>query len=618
MNRHALIISALLCIAAVLSGPVAIAKISIVYTKHNLSATGPGQIKALSEDRICIFCHTPHNANPLTPLWNKKIEGVNYALYTPYTSSTMISPPSKTGPTGATRLCLSCHDGTIALGEVLQPSEKIAMTISSGIPPSSPSYFGTSLDKHHPVSFSYYSSLPNAELFPAPPAGLLFYGNGIMQCTTCHDPHDDGNKKFLRVDNTKSGLCTMCHAMNGWDATPHNTSQLTWNLTQPNPWPRTGMGTDFGWTTVQQNACENCHAPHSAGGPKRLLNYSEEENNCYPCHNGNVAGKNIQSQFQKSSRHQVEATTIGVTPNHHETGESPLHVTGHVECVDCHNPHAANAQLAGSPPAVSGGLEMVSGVDIDGARIVPPNYAANEYEICFKCHANSSAQSIFPPIPRVAKSVDTRVAFQTTNPSYHPVLGKGPINVDVPSIPSSYMPTLTTVSMIYCTDCHDSDESWSIGGSGPRGPHGSLYSPLIRERYETVDNTIESPSTYALCYRCHNRTSILQDDSFRKNSAGHGGHSGHITNSQTGTPVNAPCSICHDPHGVQDNGSGSHTRLINFDTRYVTAVSGNTYPFFTDHGSRSGSCTLICHSVTHDGSVKYSYGGASGDVKIHW
>jgi predicted CXXCH cytochrome family protein len=573
------------------------AKTGIINTKHNLSVSGPGDIRALTETRICIFCHTPHNAAPATPLWNKRIDAKSYTLYS---STTMGAKPSQ--PTGPTRLCLTCHDGTIALGEVLRPAEDIGMTMQGGIPSTRRSYLGTILADDHPVSFSYYDSLPNSELAPSPPSDLLLYGSGSVHCSTCHDAHDNTNKKFLAVNNVNSGLCTLCHSKNGWTTAAHRTSPDTWNGGAPDPWPRTGMNSDFNWTTVAQNGCENCHTPHNAGGAERILNYLEEEKNCYPCHNGNVAAKNVQAQFQKISRHRVEMTTLGVTPNHHTPGESPAFQTGHVECVDCHNPHASNDTPAASPPALSGSLKNVSGVNINGAGITPPNYAGYEYEICFKCHGDS--ETLFPVVPRVVNTVNARVEFSLDNPSYHPVAGAGR-NPDVPSLPSASAPTLTATSMIYCTDCHDSDESVSVGGSGPRGPHGSLYSPLIRERCETTDNTPESPGNYALCYRCHNRSSILMDESFRKNgTSGKGGHSGHL-----GTAVNAPCSACHDSHGVKDDEvSGDHTHLMNFDTRTASGSSPASYPVFMDKGSRSGSCTLMCHGVSHTGDTPDSNG----------
>ena len=623
MNKYARTISLVLCIAGVLCGQPAGAKMSIKDSKHNLSRSGPGQIKSLTEERICVFCHTPHNASPLSPLWNKDIAGINYALYSMYSSSSMVSAPPSSGPQGASRLCLSCHDGTIALGAVLQPAGGIAMTVPGGIPVMSSSNFGTNLDKHHPVSFSYYDAKPgtNPELVPDAPAtdsDLLFYGNGFMECATCHDPHDNSNKKFLRVPSSYSALCTRCHSMTGWTGSSHNTSGNTWNGAGDKPWPRTGPGTDFpAWTSVDINGCESCHTPHNAGGPKRLLNYQAEESNCYPCHNGNVATKNIYAQFQKTYKHDVANTTIGVPPNWHETNESPFMITGHVECVDCHNPHSANntSTTLGVAP-LPGSLSNVTGVDIGNAPLVPPTYASNEYEICFKCHADATWRytTSYAPIPRVVNTINMLQSFQTGNPSYHPVTGVGK-STSVPSLVGA-LANLTELSVMYCTDCHDSDESRSIGGTGPRGPHGSQYSPLIRERYETADNTLENPSSYALCYRCHNRTSILQDDSFKKSSANKGGHSGHL-----GSTVNAPCSACHDPHGVTDDGmvASSHTHLMNFDTRYVTAMPGKTFPYYTDFGSHSGSCTLVCHGISHDGSTKYSYGSnAASGVQIHW
>ena len=94
---------------------------NIRFSKHNLSVGGPGEIKAVSESQICIFCHTPHNARRDIPyLWNRRDQTVSYI---PYQSSTLFARVGQ--PTGASKLCLSCHDGTIALGAIVSESEEI-------------------------------------------------------------------------------------------------------------------------------------------------------------------------------------------------------------------------------------------------------------------------------------------------------------------------------------------------------------------------------------------------------------------------------------------------------------------------------------------------------------
>ena len=45
-------------------------KTSVFNTKHNLSSSGRGDITAASETRVCIFCHSSHNASKEGPLWN--------------------------------------------------------------------------------------------------------------------------------------------------------------------------------------------------------------------------------------------------------------------------------------------------------------------------------------------------------------------------------------------------------------------------------------------------------------------------------------------------------------------------------------------------------------------
>ncbi len=54
----------------------------VADTVHNLSVTGPGAIKSPTETQICVFCHSPHNANPNAPLWNHSLSAVsNYKMY---------------------------------------------------------------------------------------------------------------------------------------------------------------------------------------------------------------------------------------------------------------------------------------------------------------------------------------------------------------------------------------------------------------------------------------------------------------------------------------------------------------------------------------------------------
>ncbi len=193
---------------------------------------------------------------------------------------------------------------------------------------------------------------------------------------------------------------------------------------------------------------------------------------------------------------------------------------------------------------------------------------------------------------------------------------------------------MTHSSKIYCTDCH-SDESVANGGTGSRGPHGSKYAPILRDQYDTTNNLNSyNTSNFALCYNCHYESSILSDNTFQKKDLLWGGHSGHLKSitdaNNTTHDVYASCCACHDPHGISDNGlSGSHKRLINFDTRIVNALpaSGFSTPVFSGPGNRSGTCALVCHDangnpVVHDGSTKFSYGGAAaigpGSIQIHW
>lgn len=542
---------------------------SIVTSVHNLSASGPGSVIASSESEVCIFCHTPHHSSPMGPLWNRSDPGIVYTLYN---SSTIQAAPGQ--PDGASILCLSCHDGTIALGNVLNRTSDIDFTAGITILPAGTKNLSTDLSDDHPISFTYNSALAASDGQLKDPASIMLpvtLENDKVQCTSCHDPHRNAFTDFLKLSNKNSELCFSCHNRDYWVASSHSTSAATWNGSGTNPWPHTTL------ENVSENACENCHTPHNAGGDWRLMNYQAEESNCLNCHNGNVASTNIEQQLSKQYIHDVYS--YSQYNLEHDPNEDGLVITQHVECEDCHNPHAVRENPANAPNA-NGFIEGLKGVDESGNPVFPLQY---QYELCYRCHADSPTKPASPTSRQIEQN-NVRLEFDLNNPSFHPIEGPGR-NTNVPSlIGSSY----TESSIIYCTDCHASD-----GAGAPAGPHGSNYPSILKYQYLTADFTVESYSSYELCYRCHDRNSILGDDSFDD-------HKTHIEGEDT------PCNSCHDPHGIsstQGNASNS-SNLINFDLSIVFPVTGGPYAGqlrYEDTGNFSGRCYLRCHGQNHPG-----------------
>ncbi|MFZ1730797.1 MAG: cytochrome c3 family protein [Bacteroidota bacterium] len=165
---------------------------------------------------ICKPCHTPHNGSTTltdAPLWN---HAATVASFTLYSSGTMNATAGQ--PTGVSKLCLSCHDGTVALdnfGGITNGTNYITGSAN----------FGSDLSNDHPISITYNAALATAdgELYnPATQnSGLgstidqdMLFGtsHNQLECGSCHDVHNNGNHGSLLVKaNTASALCITCH-----------------------------------------------------------------------------------------------------------------------------------------------------------------------------------------------------------------------------------------------------------------------------------------------------------------------------------------------------------------------------------------------------------------------
>jgi len=195
-------------------------------TKHNLSVTGPGPARAISETGVCIFCHTPHNSAPESPLWNHEVTTEqNYINYWSPTLQSYASPAEAPPIDGFSRLCLSCHDGTVALGALLnqdEPIETVPDIMSFGME----GYLGTDLSGGHPISIIFDQELAikrntATELlplnWPISDKDVKLYptqgGQGV-QCTSCHDPHGgrgDITAPPFWQKQTYDEVCLVCH-----------------------------------------------------------------------------------------------------------------------------------------------------------------------------------------------------------------------------------------------------------------------------------------------------------------------------------------------------------------------------------------------------------------------
>ncbi len=178
---------------------------------------------AWSGGRICVACHTPHKSDTSVadaPLWNHSNSTASYTLYS---SPTMNA--TTTQPGGGSKLCLSCHDGTVAVNSFG------GVTGTSMI--SAKNNLGTNLKSSHPIGFTYDTALATADGSLHDPAAksvtigsgtqtktgtiasVLLYG-GKMECDSCHDVHNTftvgtAGSGLVKVDQAGSKVCLACH-----------------------------------------------------------------------------------------------------------------------------------------------------------------------------------------------------------------------------------------------------------------------------------------------------------------------------------------------------------------------------------------------------------------------
>ena len=565
--RFALVTAAVIGLSAVVAGDPAKGPTHVADTMHNLAATGPGEIRAVTETRVCIFCHTTHTSVADTPLWNRSINNPGPFQQFPSLDGQGID--------GTSALCLSCHEGSLALGEVKSSDRPIDVLgpdrLKRGVQQGALTGPGS-----HPVSIPMspfkggleHGTTSGTRLKDTGRAQTLgrLDARAKVQCTSCHDAHSDRNyvpgevPHFWR-DGSVEETCTHCH-----DA------------------PLRHLGHQAPYLT---NGCASCHQMHGQQGGDLLT--SDPDTFCYQCHGyaGDVDflqevshlmrmanPQPIAAEFDKPYRHPVRRMDSksahpidsiarypipGAFGSSDPFGDRTFEAASvdtqtarreSVECQDCHPMHGdASSTKANGNRALPGRGERTG---------------LSEARLCFDCHG---------PASRSGAGDNIEELFSASARSSHPlgrttdflggvgVAGKGQI--------------LTPI--MGCTSCHGSDDP-----TAPAGPHGSIYQGLIIRPYRDADAFRAGQPMGALCYACHDETTL------QNTGVGWPGHEIHLTMGE------AECADCHNPHG-----SMSYPGLVSFDIfggRIRPAKDGRL-EYKPNEGM--GTCTVNCHGTEH-------------------
>lgn len=256
----------------------------IVNSLHDLSTDDGGYPTGGFDGdklgRVCIYCHAPHHTikpgatgdlrSDYVPLWNRPFtQASSFKLYSNGSNPGKGSHESQamsdftangiTTPGAVSMLCLSCHDGTVALNvygstqmanaswteadqSYVQNTGSIGaadynwysantghpttgVALDAGVEYNIGGVVGSSevdLSNHHPIGFDY--TYAEAEDHEIATVATLFGTTGVsigdvlyndyMECVTCHDVHNSTQnmgEKFLWTSNEDSAFCCTCH-----------------------------------------------------------------------------------------------------------------------------------------------------------------------------------------------------------------------------------------------------------------------------------------------------------------------------------------------------------------------------------------------------------------------
>lgn len=221
----------------------------VLGSPHDFSSQS-WNVEASDPQSVCSACHIPHHADSsVIPLWSHEVTASTFTMYNTANvtalgdSATDLQATIDAQPAGPSKACLSCHDGTVAINTYGGTTHGTATTLTNS------ASLGTDLTHSHPISLSYTPAIvgtgagqdkwlydPNTTPVLTPASGTFVPGNDMtingfllngqnrLECTSCHDVHNQegtpfnitSNPKLVKIVGVDAGgkgslLCRSCH-----------------------------------------------------------------------------------------------------------------------------------------------------------------------------------------------------------------------------------------------------------------------------------------------------------------------------------------------------------------------------------------------------------------------
>lgn len=497
-----------------------------------------------SNSRRCTMCHVDHDI--FSPAVNSGSAGRAYNLRTAIdqapTAAANFTNSDYVGTSGGTGgICISCHNA-----ELTKSTTRIKAETNS--------------TRTVAVPFADYSGSAHEYGISSAmkgPGGGTFNAN----CSKCHNGKNGEPAVF-------SQMTTAVHDR----GVRRLYASLGANLADGN----------------DENFCYRCHSKTSdaspGGGPAKTV----ANRDYYGTAVMTAPAEGIFAQFQKSYKHNVAGYSGLHKPSPTNETQAYLAANRHVECADCHDPHAAtNANPVRGVNGLDPTTPAAGGTPT--YTVVTVSNPDHQYKLCFKCHTDWAGYGT---------GTNLAVEFNTNNVSYHWVendKGAARASTSYGNFNTTYvykmMPRysgftntqLRSVKM-RCSDCHGPDGA-DGGVTVPEGPHGSTIAKILKvpagSPYTTWNSTVQRTNGTVWCFNCH-------DPAFTNT-----GFSGEQANSHTygsGSKHDINCQYCHIsvPHG-----SSTLKRLLNpatFGTG-INSINSGTYTQSNGHGQVIPGCT---------------------------